>query len=791
MMQIHASNLNKIRDLLSRRLPKPLKFILIYFLKVIQRSRFVGFFLPKLNSIESCDTFLPNRKTILIVSHEGSRTGAPMVGYNLIVGFAKQYNIVALFLGPGPLINASKLPGVVVVGPLFVQGSVFFSEIAIRKIARKVKLEFAIINSIESRSVLPALMLQQVPTISLIHEFASNTLPMEAFSDAISWSDQTVFSARITLNNMLEKFPDLGFRSYAVIPQGRCTLPPDSLESNYKLTLEADRVKLLMRPKGFAKDGIVIVGVGYVQYRKGVDLFLQCAEKVLHMAPDKNFRFIWVGKGYSPKADLNYSVYLSDQITRAGLENHVQFVGELHSLDIVYETADIFVLSSRLDPLPNVAIDAMTSNLPVICFENTTGIAEILIDAGLGDSCVADYIDINDMALKVIYCAESEDLRIRLGKVSAKLASNIFNMDSYIKKIEHLALAQVARVHQNFLDAEMIFNSKLIKWDFYNSPSWSVKSRNLEATRSFIRSWKSNIGQRKPFPGFHPGIYREAHGIQVPDSDPFADYLRSGQPQGIWNSEIISSGDISEPKEVLIRVGLHIHVYYTELLPEILDRLSFNILRPELLISVTSESDRLIAAKYLSNYKFNVFYINVVPNLGRDIGPFLTEFRDLIQENYDIIGHLHTKKTVDVSDTSTIKIWYKFLLGNLLGSKSEFMADAIISRMIEDESIGIVFPDDPNAIGWSENKLLAQRYAEKLGVKDLADNFIFPIGSMFWARVSALEPLFNLKLNWLDYPEEPLPYDGTMLHAIERLFSVVLSLGEYRIATTYVTGLTR
>ena len=41
---------------------------------------------------------------------------------------------------------------------------------------------------------------------------------------------------------------------------------------------------------------------------------------------------------------------------------------------------------------------------------------------------------------------------------------------------------------------------------------------------------------------------------------------------------------------------------------------------------------------------------------------------------------------------------------------------------------------------------------------------------MFWARPDALEPIFNLKLDEKYFPEEPLPNNGTIAHAIERMF---------------------
>jgi lipopolysaccharide biosynthesis protein len=78
-----------------------------------------------------------------------------------------------------------------------------------------------------------------------------------------------------------------------------------------------------------------------------------------------------------------------------------------------------------------------------------------------------------------------------------------------------------------------------------------------------------------------------------------------------------------------------------------------------------------------------------------------------------------------------------------------------------------------------------------MGLGDLPQHFNFPVGTMFWARTSALEPLIGLHLQWDDYPPEPLPYDGTLLHAVERLLPFTLRAGMLRSATTNVAGVTR
>jgi lipopolysaccharide biosynthesis protein len=62
---------------------------------------------------------------------------------------------------------------------------------------------------------------------------------------------------------------------------------------------------------------------------------------------------------------------------------------------------------------------------------------------------------------------------------------------------------------------------------------------------------------------------------------------------------------------------------------------------------------------------------------------------------------------------------------------------------------------------------------------------------MFWARPRALAPLFDLKLDWEDYPAEPLANDGTLLHALERLVTFAAESQGYRYATVHVPGITR
>ncbi len=172
----------------------------------------------------------------------------------------------------------------------------------------------------------------------------------------------------------------------------------------------------------------------------------------------------------------------------------------------------------------------------------------------------------------------------------------------------------------------------------------------------------------------------------------------------------------------------------------------------------------------------------------------LTRFADALQ-SYEVIGHLHGKRSLALTSvglsTDLGVQWYEFLLQHLAGDQFPMM-DLILDRFADRERLGLVFPEDPNLTGWSKDREIARDLARRMApTMQIPQSIDFPIGTMFWARPAALKPLFDLKLGWDDYPEEPVPIDGTMLHALERLLPVIAEHEGFSIETTHVPGVTR
>jgi glycosyltransferase involved in cell wall biosynthesis len=730
------------------------------------------------------------KPTILVVSHEATRSGAPVLALNLIAAFSERYNVVCLALGGGELTEKFRAATVALYQ---VDGRRLSDEeldSVVNKIVSRYELSFAIANSLESRRSLRALKAAAVPAISLIHEFSANTRPRSALRDVLILSARTIFSTKLTLQNAIADFWLHPGASIRVAPQGKCVIPPaagDALRSsNEKEWLLAN-----LRPRGSDGDFLVI-GVGNVELRKGIDFFIQCAAVIAKQRLRRRFRFIWIGDGFDPDRELAYSVYLADQIQRAELESDVKILRSTSQLEVAYETADLLLLPSRLDPLPNVAIDALTRGLPVVCFAQTTGIADFLIDIGLKDYCVAEYLDTNDLASKVLALAAKPELRAEVAERSRNGARAEFDMKSYVSKLEAIAKEAIgceARIKE---DIELIAASGAFRSDFYKHKAIESLSEN-QIIEVYVRGMATGLELRKPMPGFHPLVYLSMNNSSGQgERDPFSDFLQKGSPQGPWLQKVIQDGSAKNPIPPDLRIALHLHAFYPEQLVGIVERLNLNQSTPDLFVSAATEDAALKSKAALSSYKGWVAKLRVTPNRGRDIGPFLTEFGQALCSSYEIIGHLHTKKSTHVEDRPFAEAWNTFLLENLLGgNRGGKMLDIIVSEMASNSAIGIVYPDDPHVISWTKNRQIADELSEKMRINALPQHFNFPVGSMFWARSAVARKFVDLNLNWDDYPLEPVPIDGTLIHAIERMFGVAPAGLGLTSAVTNVRGLTR
>jgi glycosyltransferase involved in cell wall biosynthesis len=385
------------------------------------------------------------KKNILVVSHEASRTGAPIVALGLIRELGQKYNVITLLLGGGELEHDFRANSVLLYRDYVARRSDLGFQAKLIKVLRKHAPEFAIVNSLESRVSFRPISLTGIPAIGLIHEYASYTKPTAGVVTALKNSDLWIFSSALTRQDSESVIGPLVMEKSSVIPQGQ-------VRTAYEINAKQKVDKALFRSSSDDDTDVVrILGAGYVQYRKGVDLFIECARQLVVQAPDIQFEFVWLGDGFRPETDMGYSVYLQDQIQRAGLSGKLKILDAREDFLEVLTEANVFLLTSRLDPLPNVVIDALCEGIPTLTFDKASGFPEIFRNWGLEKHLVAEFLDVQGMTKLVLNLIGSESEHISLSSEIKSLALGEFSFAKYAKKIERLAL-EIKRTKSNVDD---------------------------------------------------------------------------------------------------------------------------------------------------------------------------------------------------------------------------------------------------------------------------------------------------------------------------------------------------
>ena len=726
----------------------------------------------------------PHKPTVVIVSHQASKTGAPILALNLCIQFSTSHNVIVVLLSGGALFSRFLETGTA----LLMARYTFVNHKVVRRALKRASLgqpiEFALANCIVSAPFIEPMRSLGIPCLCLVHEYASYVKPLTIFTDVGLWASRLIWPTRLTMNDMLRRCPHLIEVPMEVMPQGPCALPKADQDGGSAHTaLPATETAAEQYLRHLDQDTLLVLGAGTIEMRKGVDLFIETASRIAKKAQDMKVKYAWIGGGYLPDYDFNLSVWLHDQINRSGLSNELTMLDESPAYRELIKRCDLFIMSSRLDALPNVAIDALLAGKPVLCFENACGIAEQLEPyPDLHSACVAPYLDCNDLAQKALALLQDSGQRNEIAKLSLIAAENRFQMDGYVARLRELGEACRQESREEDSDISYILEHRLIDRKFHTTNT-SLSDRTI--AQRYVLSWRKNIYGRKPIAGFHPGIYFENNLSPGSCRDPLVDWHQQGRPSGLWQAQVIESGPVSSNLNEL-SVALHVHVFSPEYLPPILGRLRFNSVSPDLYISFSEPNHESEILRISEQFEL-IPNLHQVPTRGRDMGPLLSELALELDRRYSLHGHVHT-----IFDEGLhVPAMREFLQINLLGNTKLPMADRILSQFVQQPGLGMVFADDPNCLGWSENRDQAEALAQRLGLPPLPVAIDFPVGSMFWARKGSLKSLYELGLNWDDYPEEPLPYDGTILHAIERILPQVCMANGYSYAVTHVPGITR
>ena len=221
------------------------------------------------------------------------------------------------------------------------------------------------------------------------------------------------------------------------------------------------------------------------------------------------------------------------------------------------------------------------------------------------------------------------------------------------------------------------------------------------------------------------------------------------------------------------RLGVFLHIFYVELLDEMLECLRYIPVTAYIHISTDTEVKRRVIAIRCEKRGFGERAdIRVCPNMGWDIAPFLVGFADKIPD-YDLVLRLHSKSSTHIA-RHVGDAWRRMLFTSLTGTPER--VNGIMKLFADNPDLGMLCPPsvpcDKKWIHYGGNLLQMRQLLRKYDIEVREEVPIdFPMGSMFWCRPQVLAPWLELGFSYDDFlPTAENERDGTLAHALERLF---------------------
>lgn len=356
-------------------------------------------------------------KKILFISHDASRTGAPILLLNLVkllLDFG-EYEVTFLMKNGGILEPDFRNTAPTYLIQKSTRSNVFLDRLKIKKSIIKDKVflnnfDFIISNTITNGAVLKTIRENYTgKIISYIHELEiaaiaftneRNVLKLIESSTSFWVPSSIVNNFLVDKLNILQK--DISLMPY-YIPQSSSDL----------------------EVKNNKKQEFTVGACGTIDWRKGVDLFIVIAKQLYIKYPQASIVFLWAGALPGIELDrLNY------ELRKGNLENKVVFQLSSSDLTDFYSTIDLFLLPSREDPYPLVILEAAKFSVPSICFNDVCGSKDFILSSNGG--IIVPFLDINAVVETIISFYENVDSTKQMGENANTYLKNTHSNDKYV-----------------------------------------------------------------------------------------------------------------------------------------------------------------------------------------------------------------------------------------------------------------------------------------------------------------------------------------------------------------------
>lgn len=304
---------------------------------------------------------------LLLVGHDAFPAGAQLLLLHLGRRLARVHGISTQFLlvGGGSLESAYAD-----VAPLIVAKDEPALERALSRLCDEPGLRAAIVNTAAAARICPRLMRHGVACTLLVHELPQLIAEKKLLAGArmgAAAARHIVFAAPYVRDRFAELVP-LDLERAVIRPQG----------SYKEVRFSADARQRLRSEVGADTEALLAVGIGYADLRKGFDVFLQVWRAARRR--NRHVHLLWIGD-----VDPTIRGYLGHEIAAAEASGTFHLLGYRDDVADWLSAADLLLLTSREDAFPTVVLEALSAGTPVIAFEGSGGIPDLLLEHQAGD----------------------------------------------------------------------------------------------------------------------------------------------------------------------------------------------------------------------------------------------------------------------------------------------------------------------------------------------------------------------------------------------------------------------
>lgn len=359
-------------------------------------------------------------KKILFISHDASRTGAPMVLLHLLRWLQEhQTEIQAdlLVLKRGGLVAEFKK----------VTHNYYDYEALCQPQKLNIKQRILLKLGCFKRPNLQENLFLDLSKNSYDVIYANTIISVPYVCDLLAKMKNTKTIVHLHELNTIIKLLLPDFDKYATVINQYITpaqMVKQNLITNWgvpehkvEVIYECAQIQTLLEINSNKSKEFVIGASGTVNWRKGQDVFIQLARYLCKFHPEISFKFVWVGR-----ISREEKYIIEEDLEKLGLADTVSFIGEVENPAVHYSDFDVFVMTSREDPFPLVCIEVGMMGKPIVSFKKAVGTNEVLEKAG---GFMVPYLDIEAMADKVIQYYKNPDLKKEHGAMN-KTAFNQF-----------------------------------------------------------------------------------------------------------------------------------------------------------------------------------------------------------------------------------------------------------------------------------------------------------------------------------------------------------------------------